>query len=260
MHKKIRRFHLGTAALLTALVLVAGYLGIGYLAMSLGGRAYGSESYDTADSRFSFTKSVYPGPVGDWRADFGLGTTLIKDGDETLDEGVSHLETALDKVPVSSRRGNTMDTTGHECRVRRNLSLGYELQGDVLVANGEREGAVEKYLEAIEALDLCETPSSEPVQRLEQKAEDAGSEQPDETEEPTEDPTDGGGNDDGDPDEEDTGEGEESDQGSGQGSDQQPEDDPRLNELSDRMDQGRDEYNDNQERGRDLSDYRYENW
>ncbi|MFT3943921.1 MAG: hypothetical protein QM705_08870 [Ancrocorticia sp.] len=74
-----------------------------------------------------------------------------------VDAGVVDLEVALARVPEAKREdGQIVDPDNQpECKARRNLSIGQELQGDVLVAAGDSAAAAKKYELAQETLLPC---------------------------------------------------------------------------------------------------------
>ena len=75
-----------------------------------------------------------------------------------VEAGVADLELALTRVPQARREnGQVVDPDRQpECTVRRNLSIGQELQGDALVAAGDSVAAVEKYVLGQETLAPCQ--------------------------------------------------------------------------------------------------------
>ncbi len=93
-----------------------------------------------------------------WVARFNLGTALLARG--ALDEGVARLREALETVPRALDIGDgRIETYSYECRVRINLALGLEMQGDEAGAAGDWTGAADLYDESAATVSTCLPPS-----------------------------------------------------------------------------------------------------
>lgn len=117
-------------------------------------RAYQDTGYDRARTGFegqlTWTRS---GPEA-WVADYNLGSTLLVQG--YLDVGVAHLERAMETVPRATEVApGYIESYSYECRVRTNLALGLEGQGDAQAADLEWAGAADLYERSSELLSPC---------------------------------------------------------------------------------------------------------
>ena len=105
-----------------------------------------------------------------------VGTYHVISDVAMVDAGVADLEVALTRVPDAKREnGQVVDPDNQpECKVRRNLSIGQELQGDASVASGDSAVAVEKYALAQETLAPCQESedNQDQSERQEQKKQD----------------------------------------------------------------------------------------
>lgn len=123
------------------------------------------------------------GDAGDSDGDAGDGVNVVDS--ETyhvisdagmVDAGVADLELALTRVPEAKREnGQVVDPDNQpECKARRNLSIGQELQGDASVADGDSAAAVEKYALAQETLAPCQESeeNQDQSERQEQKQQE----------------------------------------------------------------------------------------
>lgn len=99
---------------------------------------------------------IWPEP---WRAHYNAGTAhLMKDD---LEPGVNELTLALDRVPPGESIGDgALDSDSDECRVRINLSIGVERQGDALAEAGDEAGAKAAWAKAAEYSKPCAQNSS----------------------------------------------------------------------------------------------------
>ena len=93
-----------------------------------------------------------------WVAHYNRGTTLVRQGQ--TDEGVTDLRTAFDLVPKATEvKPGRLEPFSYECRVRVNLAIGIEIQGDVQAAAGAYANAATIYQEAEETVAPCQTAS-----------------------------------------------------------------------------------------------------
>jgi len=77
------------------------------------------------------------------------------------DEGVTDLRTAFDLVPKATEdKPGRLEPFSYECRVRVNLAIGIEIQGDVQAAAGAYANAATIYQEAEETVAPCQTASN----------------------------------------------------------------------------------------------------
>ena len=271
-----------------ALVALAVWTGLMCLSPHLGQQAYRDGEYRSAEKHYSRAMRVTPDSWEGWKSPFNLGTSRLHlgadaggadgggadgggadgggaDGDPgggkynliadagAIDAGVGDLEVALDRVPEADRQdGQIVDPNEQpECQVRRNLSIGQELQGDSKVAAGDTEGAVAAYQLAQETLAPCQESqeNQDQSERQEQKEQENS---------PNDDGSGGDGGDD-DGQNPDGGEGSEDPEGGdgGQNPDggdggQNPDGDLDPNaqlkedELHDRNQRGQEEYDDQQ--------------
>ena len=117
--------------------------------------------------RFQGARQAYQGQLAwtskgpeTWVANYNLGTTLLVQG--FVDVGVAHLEVAMEGVPRAKEiEPGRIQTYSYECRVRMNLALGIESQGDVAGQALEWSRAADLYGRASELLSVCQPPSSE---------------------------------------------------------------------------------------------------
>jgi Ca-activated chloride channel family protein len=123
------------------------------------GRAY-------QDDRFSAAREGYQGQMAAtahgperWVADYNLGTTLLAQG--WLDTGVDYLQRAMERVPRATEVAEGyLEAYSYECRVRTNLALGLEAQGDVQTTAREWSQAVELYERSSDLLGPCQAEGS----------------------------------------------------------------------------------------------------
>lgn len=94
-----------------------------------------------------------------WVAHYNLGTTLIRQN--RVDEGVAELRTAFELVPKAIEvKPGRLEAFSYECRVRVNLGIGIEIQGDTLNAAGSYSEAANTYQEAEELISPCQSTSN----------------------------------------------------------------------------------------------------
>ncbi|MGO3796178.1 MAG: hypothetical protein ACTJGR_03535 [Pauljensenia sp.] len=136
------------------LALVATFLTGLHVWSAASARAYQDTGYDRARSGFegqlTWTRS---GPEA-WVADYNLGSTLLVQG--YLDVGVAHLERAMETVPRATEVApGYIESYSYECRVRTNLALGLEGQGDAQAADLQWAGAADLYERSSDLLSPC---------------------------------------------------------------------------------------------------------
>lgn len=113
------------------------------------------------DARFPQARSGFEGQVAwtrsgpeTWVADYNLGSTLLVQG--YLDVGVAHLELAMESVPRATEVApGYIESYSYECRVRTNLALGLEGQGDVSATDLDWAGAADLYERSADLLAPC---------------------------------------------------------------------------------------------------------
>ena len=261
-----------------ALVALAVWTGLMCLSPHLGQQAYRDGEYRSAEKHYSRAMRVTPDSWEGWKSPFNLGTSRLHlgadaggadgggadgggadgggaDGDPgggkynliadagAIDAGVGDLEVALDRVPEADRQdGQIVDPNEQpECQVRRNLSIGQELQGDSKVAAGDTEGAVAAYQLAQETLAPCQESQENQDQSERQEQKEQENSPNDDGQNPdggegSEDPEggDGGQNPDG------------GDGGQNPDGDLDPNAQLKEDELHDRNQRGQEEYDDQQ--------------
>ncbi|MFT0847713.1 hypothetical protein VR010_08150 [Actinomycetaceae bacterium L2_0104] len=242
------------SALLVALAVWTGFM---YLSPHLGQQAYRDGRYAAAERHYSTAMRATPDAWEGWRAPFNRGTSRLHMGVDAeaggldggpgtgystiadagiIDRAVTDLELALERVPEAERvDGQVADPDEQpECQVRRNLSIGQELQGDAKVGAGDQEGAAAAYALAQETLAPCQESekNQDQSERQEQKEQENNQD-------------DGGG---------DGGGGEEPDNGGGDGGEEpdgdggnggqetDPENQGKEDELEERNQRGQEEY------------------
>ena len=239
------------ARILVSAVLVSVVVWTGLMATSsqFGKRAFAAQEMDSSARHYSTFMRTTPAFWEGWEGPFNRGTARlgvgIGDGGASvageqytnvedaaaIARGVSDLEAALERVPE--------DKDGPECTVRRNLSLGYELQGDAVISETAGTGdaaeqaaageAAPLYAQAQEAIAPCtDSPDnqeqSDRQQQKQQDQEDQGAPQDDPQQDPDPDPDSG-----------------------------DPETQQQEEQLNERNDEGKEQYEDGQQ-GTGMSD------
>ena len=141
---------------------------------------YNDRAYADAARDFDFAGRIAPDFVVGWRGDYGHGTSLLKLGE--TDDGVTALRAALEDVPKDPEDApvNPVENLTDECKVRMNLAVGLERQGDALYEAQNFSAAEAKYLEASEVVAQCVPQGPEPEEQkqdTDEKAEDAQEQQ-----------------------------------------------------------------------------------
>ena len=197
------------SVLVTILLLgLSAWSGLMVTSAHFGQEAYQDGRLETAERHYQTNMRVTPNAWEGWEPPFNRGTTRLRlgvdadamgvgpegfgidgprdsDGEVTyhaisnvamVDAGVVDLELALVRVPEAEREnGQVIDPDNQpECKVRRNLSIGQELQGDWLVTGGDSAAAAEKYALAQETLAACQESdeNQEQSERQEQKEQE----------------------------------------------------------------------------------------
>lgn len=199
--------------LTVAIVGLSVWSGLMVTSAHLGEKAYLDRRFEIAERHYQTNMKVTPDAWEGWEPPFNRGTVRLRlgvdadavgvgpggfgshdsqgsDGEATyhaisnaamVDAGVVDVELALVRVPGAKREnGQVIDPDNQpECKVRRNLSIGQELQGDWLVTGGDLAGAAKKYALAQETLAPCQESDEnrEQSERQEQKEQENEKEQ-----------------------------------------------------------------------------------
>ena len=118
-----------------------------------------AQEYDIAQTGYEGQMAWTKIGIERWVAHYNRGTTLVRQGQ--TDEGVTDLRTAFDLVPKATEvKPGRLEPFSYECRVRVNLAIGIEIQGDVQAAAGAYANAATIYQEAEETVAPCQTASN----------------------------------------------------------------------------------------------------
>ena len=144
--------------ILVIVLSVAAYL----IGLSLWSRSslshWKAQEYDIAQTGYEGQMVWTKIGIERWVAHYNRGTTLVRQGQ--TDEGVTDLRTAFDLVPKATEvKPGRLEPFSYECRVRVNLAIGIEIQGDVQAAAGAYANAATIYQEAEETVAPCQTAS-----------------------------------------------------------------------------------------------------
>ena len=144
--------------ILVIVLSVAAYL----IGLSLWSRSslshWKAQEYDIAQTGYEGQMAWTKIGIERWVAHYNRGTTLVRQGQ--TDEGVTDLRTAFDLVPKATEvKPGRLEPFSYECRVRVNLAIGIEIQGDVQDAAGAYANAATIYQEAEETVAPCQTAS-----------------------------------------------------------------------------------------------------
>ena len=144
---------------LVIVLSVAAYL----IGLSLWSRSslshWKAQEYDIAQTGYEGQMAWTKIGIERWVAHYNRGTTLVRQGQ--TDEGVTDLRTAFDLVPKATEvQPGRLEPFSYECRVRVNLAIGIEIQGDVQAAAGAYANAATIYQEAEETVAPCQTASN----------------------------------------------------------------------------------------------------
>ena len=145
--------------ILVIVLSVAAYL----IGLSLWSRSslshWKAQEYDIAQTGYEGQMAWTKIGIERWVAHYNRGTTLVRQGQ--TDEGVTDLRTAFDLVPKATEvKPGRVEPFSYECRVRVNLAIGIEIQGDVQAAAGAYANAATIYQEAEETVAPCQTASN----------------------------------------------------------------------------------------------------
>lgn len=145
--------------ILVIVLSVAAYL----IGLSLWSRSslshWKAQEYDIAQTGYEGQMAWTKIGIEPWVAHYNRGTTLVRQGQ--TDEGVTDLRTAFDLVPKATEvKPGRLEPFSYECRVRVNLAIGIEIQGDVQAAAGAYANAATIYQEAEETVAPCQTASN----------------------------------------------------------------------------------------------------
>lgn len=144
--------------ILVIVLAIAAYL----IGLSLWSRSslshWKAQEYDVAQTGYEGQMTWTKIGIERWVAHYNRGTTLVRQGQ--TDEGVTELRTAFDLVPKATEvQPGRLEPFSYECRVRVNLGIGLEIQGDQLRAAGSTADAVSIYQEAEDTIAPCQTAS-----------------------------------------------------------------------------------------------------
>lgn len=145
--------------ILVIVLTVAAYL----IGLSLWSRLslnhWKAQEYDVALAGYEGQMTWTQVGIERWVAHYNRGTTLVRQGQ--TDEGVTELRTAFDLVPKATEvKPGRLEPFSYECRVRVNLAIGIEIQGDAQAAAGSYADAATTYQEAEETVAPCQTASN----------------------------------------------------------------------------------------------------
>ncbi len=157
--------------ILVIVLTVAAYL----IGLSLWSRSslshWKAEEYDVAQAGYEGQMAWTKIGIERWVAHYNRGTTLVRQGQ--TDEGVTELRTAFDLVPKATEvKPGRLEPFSYECRVRVNLAIGIEIQGDAQVAAGSYAGAAATYQEAEDMVAPCQTASNSDQNQSDQNQSD----------------------------------------------------------------------------------------
>lgn len=145
--------------ILVIVLTVAAYL----IGLSLWSRSslnhWKAQEYDVALAGYEGQMAWTQIGIERWVAHYNRGTTLVRQGQ--TDEGVTELRTAFDLVPKATEvKPGRLEPFSYECRVRVNLAIGIEIQGDAQAAAGSYADAATTYQEAEDTVAPCQTASN----------------------------------------------------------------------------------------------------
>ena len=144
--------------ILVIALAIAGYL----IGLTLWSRSslqhWRAHEYDVAQAGYEGQRTWTGIGIEAWVAHYNLGTTLVRQ--DHVDEGVAELRTAFDLVPKATEvQPGRLEPFSYECRVRVNLGIGLEIQGDQLRSSGSTADAVSVYQEAEDTIAPCQAAS-----------------------------------------------------------------------------------------------------
>lgn len=144
--------------LVIALVASAYLIGVTLWSRSSLGH-WKAQEYEAAQAGYEGQMKWTAIGIERWVAHYNLGTTLTRQN--RVDEGVAELRTAFELVPKAIEvKPGRLEAFSYECRVRVNLGIGIEIQGDILNAAGSHSEAANTYQEAEELISPCQSTSN----------------------------------------------------------------------------------------------------
>ena len=157
--------------ILVIVLAIAAYL----IGLSLWSRSslshWKAQEYDVAQTGYEGQMTWTKIGIERWVAHYNRGTTLVRQGQ--TDEGVTELRTAFDLVPKATEvKPGRLEPFSYECRVRVNLAIGIEIQGDAQAAAGSYAGAATTYQEAEDTVAPCQTASNSSQNQSDQNQSD----------------------------------------------------------------------------------------
>ena len=157
--------------ILVIVLAVAAYL----IGLSLWSRSslshWKAQEYDVAQTGYEGQMTWTKIGIERWVAHYNRGTTLVRQGQ--TDEGVTELRTAFDLVPKATEvKPGRLEPFSYECRVRVNLAIGIEIQGDAQAAAGSYACAATTYQEAEDTVAPCQTASNSSQNQSDQNQSD----------------------------------------------------------------------------------------
>lgn len=144
--------------ILVIALVIAGYL-IGLTLWSQSSlNQWKAGDYESAQAGYEGQRTWTGIGIEAWVAHYNLGTTLVRQ--DRVDEGVEELRAAFELVPKAREvQPGRLEPFSYECRVRVNLAIGLEIQGDKLRSSGSTGNAVSVYQEAQDTISPCQTAS-----------------------------------------------------------------------------------------------------
>ncbi|MDP9806495.1 hypothetical protein J2S70_001077 [Trueperella bonasi] len=149
-------------SIVLALVLagVAVVAGVAVYSMGSGKSRYAAGDYGHSSRSYGIGTRVIPERFDSWEAYFGQGTAEIRA--DAVDAGMQTLTVALELVPKDEDLDEPMPANVEEpedftpeCRVRMNLAIGHEIQGDRLFEAGYFIEAQATYMTASDTVAQC---------------------------------------------------------------------------------------------------------
>ena len=126
--------------ILVIALVIAGYL-IGLTLWSQSSlNQWKAGDYESAQAGYEGQRTWTGIGIEAWVAHYNLGTTLVRQ--DRVDEGVEELRAAFELVPKAREvQPGRLEPFSYECRVRVNLAIGLEIQGDKLRSSGSTGNA-----------------------------------------------------------------------------------------------------------------------
>lgn len=163
-----KKWAIGGVAVLTPLIVWTGAM----VALPMLGKAAFDSGSSSSVTRYQWAVDITPGFLEGWQAPYNLGTAQL--AHDRQDAGVANLELALRRVRRAERtQGQIANTEGPECKVRANLSLGYEAQGKAAGKSGAK-----RLQKAIDTIQPCTSSKNNKDEQERQKKEKKEAETP----------------------------------------------------------------------------------